>query len=132
MAERFYSFDTICSATQDRQDAVRQLQKSKIDLMMVIGGYSSSNTNNLTKIAATFTPTFHIQEAASIVDADTIRHKPAGSKEEVVSRGWFPESARTIGITAGASTPNNQIGETIERMLAFRGTMELATIIGAH
>ena len=132
LAERFYSFDTICSATQDRQDAVRQLQKSKIDLMMVIGGYSSSNTNNLTKIAATFTPTFHIQEAASIVDADTIRHKPAGSKEEVVSRGWFPESARTIGITAGASTPNNQIGETIERMLGFRDTMDLATIIGAQ
>jgi len=132
LAERFYSFDTICSATQDRQDAVRQLQKSKIDLMMVIGGYSSSNTNNLTKIAATFTPTFHIQEAASIVDADTIRHKPAGSKEEVVSRGWFPESARSIGITAGASTPNNQIGETIERMLGFRDTMDLATIIGAQ
>jgi 4-hydroxy-3-methylbut-2-en-1-yl diphosphate reductase len=132
LAERFYSFDTICSATQDRQDAVRQLEKSNIDLMMVIGGYSSSNTNNLTKIAATFTPTFHIQEAASIVDADTIRHKPAGAKQEVESRGWFPEGARTIGITAGASTPNNQIGETIERMLAFRGTMDLATIIGAQ
>jgi len=132
LAERFYSFDTICSATQDRQDAVRQLEKSNIDLMMVIGGYSSSNTNNLTKIAATFTPTFHIQEAASIVDADTIRHKPAGSKEEVTTRGWFPDRARMIGITAGASTPNNQIGETIERMLAFRGTMDLATIIGAQ
>jgi 4-hydroxy-3-methylbut-2-enyl diphosphate reductase len=132
LAERFYSFDTICSATQDRQDAVRNLKKSSMDLMMVIGGYSSSNTNNLAKIAATFTPTFHIQDAASIVDADTIRHKPAGTKEEVVSHGWFPESARTIGITAGASTPNNQIGETIERMLTFRGTMDLATIIGAQ
>jgi 4-hydroxy-3-methylbut-2-en-1-yl diphosphate reductase len=132
MPERFYSFDTICSATQDRQDAVRQLEKSNIDLMMVIGGYSSSNTNNLTKIAATFAPAFHIEDAASILDADTIRHKPAGSKKEVVSRGWFPENIRTVGITAGASTPNNQIGETIERMLAFRGTMDLATIIGAQ
>lgn len=132
IAERFYSFDTICSATQDRQDAVRQLEKSNIDLMMVIGGYSSSNTNNLTKIAATFAPTFHIQEAASIIDADNIRHKPAGSKVEVITRGWFPANARIIGITAGASTPNNQIGETIERMLAFRSTMDLATIIGAQ
>jgi 4-hydroxy-3-methylbut-2-en-1-yl diphosphate reductase len=132
LAERFYSFDTICSATQDRQDAVRHLEKSSIDLMMVIGGYSSSNTNNLAKIAATSAPTFHIQDAASIVDADTIRHKPAGTKEEIVSHGWFPEGVRTIGITAGASTPNNQIGETIERMLAFRGTMDLATIIGAQ
>jgi 4-hydroxy-3-methylbut-2-enyl diphosphate reductase len=129
---RFFSFDTICSATQDRQDAVEKLRHSNIDLMMVIGGYLSSNTNNLTKIAATFAPAFHIQEAASILDADAIRHKPAGSKEEVVTRDWFPQSARVIGITAGASTPNNQIGETIERMLAFRGTMDIATIIGAH
>jgi 4-hydroxy-3-methylbut-2-enyl diphosphate reductase len=132
LTDCFFSFDTICSATQDRQDAVHKLRHSNIDLMMVIGGYSSSNTNNLTKIAATFAPAFHIQEAASILDADTIRHKPAGSKEEVVTTGWFPQSARTIGITAGASTPNNQIGETIERMLAFRGTMELANIIGAQ
>lgn len=132
LTDCFFSFDTICSATQDRQDAVHKLRHSNVDLMMVIGGYSSSNTNNLTKIAATFAPAFHIQEAASILDADTIRHKPAGSKEEAVTTGWFPQSARTIGITAGASTPNNQIGETIERMLAFRGTMELANIIGAQ
>jgi 4-hydroxy-3-methylbut-2-enyl diphosphate reductase len=131
MGARFYSFDTICSATQDRQDAVRQLEKSNLDLMVVIGGYNSSNTNNLTKIASSFTKTFHIEDAASIVDADTIRHKPAGSKEEIVTRGWFPEQTRTIGITAGASTPNNQIGETIERILSFRGTINLATIIGA-
>jgi 4-hydroxy-3-methylbut-2-enyl diphosphate reductase len=132
MATRFYSFDTICSATQDRQDAVRQLEKFDLDLMIVIGGYNSSNTNNLTKIASSFTRTFHIEEAGSIVDADTIRHKPAGSKQEIVTRGWFTEATRTIGITAGASTPNNQIGETIERILSFRGTMDLATIIGAH
>ena len=132
MSTRFYSFDTICSATQDRQDAVRQLESEKIDLMIVIGGYNSSNTNNLTKIASSFTPTFHIEDAASILSADEIRHKPAGTHEEVVAGGWFPESARTIGITAGASTPNNQIGETIERILSFRGTIGLETILGAH
>jgi 4-hydroxy-3-methylbut-2-enyl diphosphate reductase len=131
MGTRFYSFDTICSATQDRQDAVRQLEKFNLDLMVVIGGYNSSNTNNLTKIASSFTKTFHIEDAASILDADTIRHKPAGSKEEIVTNGWFPKQTRTIGITAGASTPNNQIGETIERILSFRGTMDLGTIIGA-
>ncbi len=132
MATRFYSFDTICSATQDRQDAVRQLESLSIDLMVVIGGYNSSNTNNLTKIAAGFTRTFHIEDAASILSAGTIRHKPAGSREEVVTSGWLPDEARTIGITAGASTPNNQIGETIERILSFRGTIDLASIIGAH
>jgi 4-hydroxy-3-methylbut-2-en-1-yl diphosphate reductase len=132
MATRFYSFDTICSATQDRQDAVRQLEQHNIDLMVVIGGYNSSNTTNLTKIASSFTRTFHIEDPASILDVDTIRHKPYGSKEEVVTHGWFASDVKNIGITAGASTPNNQIGETIERILSFRGTIDLASIIGAH
>ena len=76
LAERFYSFDTIVGLRDSTgpPDAVRNLEKSSMDLMMVIGGYSSSNTNNLAKIAATFTPTFHIQDAASIVDAG---HDPA-------------------------------------------------------
>ena len=129
------SFDTICSATQDRQDAVRRLQHENIDLMIVIGGYNSSNTNNLTKIAATFTPTFHIEDAevaAAILNAARrSAHKPAGAK--VVTswqKSWFPADVQTTGITAGASTPNNQIGETIERILGFRGTMDLSTILG--
>ena len=132
MAERFHSFDTICSATQDRQDAVQKLESKKPDLMIVIGGYNSSNTKNLTKIAATFTPTFHIEDPRAIVSVDEIRHQPAGTKAETVSHGWFPPTARTIGITAGASTPNNQIGETIERILSFRGTMDLPTLLGVH
>jgi 4-hydroxy-3-methylbut-2-enyl diphosphate reductase len=132
MNERFHSFDTICSATQDRQDAVRRLEKERIDIMIVIGGYNSSNTNNLTKIASSFTPTFHIEDAAAILSSDEIRHKPVGSKHEIVTRGWFPDHTRTIGITAGASTPNNQIGETIERILSFRDTIDLAALLGAH
>jgi 4-hydroxy-3-methylbut-2-enyl diphosphate reductase len=132
MAARFYSFDTICSATQDRQDAVRQMEKEKPDLMIVIGGYNSSNTNNLTKIASTFTPTFHIEDAAGILNSEEIRHKPAGSKEETVTRGWMPASVSRIGITAGASTPNNQIGETIERIVGFRGRISLESILGVH
>jgi 4-hydroxy-3-methylbut-2-en-1-yl diphosphate reductase len=131
MPARFYSFDTICSATQDRQDAVRQLQKESLDLMIVIGGYNSSNTNNLTKIANNFTRTYHIEDAASLLSGEEIRHKPAGTREEVVTRGWLPEDVKAIGITAGASTPNNQIGETIERILSFRGTMDLVNLINS-
>ena len=130
MTSHFYSFDTICSATQDRQDAVRKLETEKADLMIVIGGYNSSNTNNLAKIAAGFAPAYHIEDAASFLSADEIRHKPAGKTEEVVTRGWFPKEVRTIGITAGASTPNNQIGESIERILSFRGTIDLVNLIG--
>lgn len=132
MAARFYSFDTICSATQDRQDAVRQLEREKLDLMIVIGGYNSSNTNNLSKIAAGFTRSYHIEDAACVLSAEEIRHKPAGGKGEVATRGWLPAEAQVIGIAAGASTPNNQIGETIERIVSFRGTMDYATLLGVY
>jgi 4-hydroxy-3-methylbut-2-enyl diphosphate reductase len=130
IAARFFSFDTICSATQDRQDAVRELQKQKPDLMIVIGGYNSSNTNNLRNIAERFTRTYHIEDAADILSAETIRHEPAGSKEAVVTNSWLPSQATRIGITAGASTPNNQIGESIERIVNFRGRMDYATLLG--
>jgi 4-hydroxy-3-methylbut-2-enyl diphosphate reductase len=129
---RFYSFDTICSATQDRQDAVLQLEKEAPDLMIVIGGYNSSNTNNLAKIAAGFARTYHIADAACILSPSEIRHKPAGSKEETVAHEWLPALVQVIGITAGASTPNNQIGETIERIVNFRGTLDNVTLLGAH
>jgi len=123
LSEHFYSFDTICSATQDRQDAVQRLAGDHVDLMIVIGGYNSSNTYNLARIASTFTTAFHIEDAAAIISADEIRHKPVGSKKEVLGTGWFPSTTKTIGITAGASTPNNQIGEAIERIAGFRGTI---------
>ena len=123
LSEHFYSFDTICSATQDRQDAVQRIAGDHVDLMIVIGGYNSSNTYNLARIASTFTTAFHIEDAAAIISADEIRHKPVGSKKEVLGTGWFPSTTKTIGITAGASTPNNQIGEAIERIAGFRGTI---------
>jgi 4-hydroxy-3-methylbut-2-enyl diphosphate reductase len=123
LSSRFHSFDTICSATQDRQDAVHRLEKEYPDLMIVIGGYNSSNTNNLAKIASKFTSAYHISHAQNILRADAIRHKPDGQSHEIVTHGWLPPSAKVVGITAGASTPNSQIGETVERILSFRGTM---------
>jgi len=126
LEEHFRNFDTICSATQDRQDAVRELVKTqRLDLMIVIGGYNSSNTNNLAAIASRHTTTYHIEDASSI-DGDTIRHKPVGlagqgPPQEVVTPGWLPGGPVHLGLTAGASTPNNKIGETVERILAQRG-----------
>src|SRR5215831_16607791 len=123
IASRFHSFDTICSATQDRQDSIFALGNQKPDLIIVIGGYNSSNTINLAKIASKFCPAYHIENASSVLSFDEIRHKPVGHPEDVVTRGWLTPDTRRIGITAGASTPNNQIGETIERIVAFHGTM---------
>ena len=123
--ERFRAFDTICSATQDRQDSVRELIDRKPDLMVVIGGYNSSNTTHLAALASRHVPTFHIEEAACIESAEVIRHKPFGNPGETIARDWLPVHAATVGLTAGASTPNNKIGEVVARIAAVRGVKPL-------
>ena len=114
---RFRSFDTICSATQDRQDAVMALlAEQSIDLMVVIGGYNSSNTCNLARICAEKRPTYHIADADGLVSADAIRHKPIGGKHEVTTSGWLPAGPVAIGLTSGASTPDNIVESAIRRL----------------
>jgi 4-hydroxy-3-methylbut-2-en-1-yl diphosphate reductase len=120
-ATRFRAFDTICSATQDRQDAVNALlAEQPLDLMIVIGGYNSSNTCNLARICAERLPTYHIAEPAGIVSGQEIRHKPVGGKHETVSEGWLPEQGPVhVGLTSGASTPDNLVDaaiRTLERL----------------
>jgi 4-hydroxy-3-methylbut-2-enyl diphosphate reductase len=122
VAEHFRTFDTICSATQERQDAVLKLIAEPLDVMIVIGGYNSSNTTHLAAICQDKVPTYHIEDAACIdPESGTIRHRPAGTHDDLVSSAWLPAGAVRIGVTAGASTPNNKIGETIERIAAMRG-----------
>jgi 4-hydroxy-3-methylbut-2-enyl diphosphate reductase len=122
LAEHFRTFDTICSATQERQDAVVKLIGDQIDVMVVIGGYNSSNTTHLAAICQEKVPTFHIEDAACVDPATgSIRFLPVGSKSEGRWERWLPDGPVVIGVTAGASTPNNKIGETIERIAATRG-----------
>ena len=124
----FFAFDTICSATQDRQNAIRAMEADPPDLMIVIGGYNSSNTNNLARIALKFTRAFHIEDASSILSAREIRHKLPGPNSETRTLDWLGSGPQTIGLTAGASTPNNQIGEAIERIVGFRDTIGIARL----
>jgi len=121
LADRFQAFDTICSATQDRQDAVvALLQHRPIDLMIVIGGYNSSNTCNLARICAASRPTFHIADPECLVSPDEIRHRPVGSKAETIASGWLPgRGTVTVGLTSGASTPDNLVGAAIAKLEAF-------------
>ncbi len=122
LPDHFRTFDTICSATQDRQDAVLKLIAEPLDLMVVIGGYNSSNTTHLAAICHEKAPTYHIEDASCIdPEAGTIRFRPVGGKAEEQREGWLPPGRVTVGVTAGASTPNNKIGETIERIAAARG-----------
>jgi 4-hydroxy-3-methylbut-2-enyl diphosphate reductase len=122
LADHFRSFDTICSATQERQDAVLALLDFPLDLMVVVGGYNSSNTCHLAALVQSRgVPVFHIEDASSVESVTgSLRHQPIGTKREAVVQGWLG-NARVIGITAGASTPNNKIGETIVRICETAG-----------
>ena len=122
LEKHFRNFDTVCSATQDRQDAVVELvTKEKVDLMLVVGGFQSSNTGHLAEIAAQFVPTFHIENADFLLSRTAIRHRiPAIKKVEVTTR-WLPAPPIRVGITAGASTPNSILGEVIERLFSLEG-----------
>jgi 4-hydroxy-3-methylbut-2-enyl diphosphate reductase len=123
-AADFRTFDTICSATQERQDAVVALLSEPLDAMVVIGGFNSSNTISLAAICADTVPTYHIGDAGGIdPDAGTIHFRRAGVQHvEETHEGWLRAAGPLrIGVTAGASTPNNKIGEAVGRILATRG-----------
>jgi len=123
-AENFRSFGTICSATQERQDAVKEMMVEPPNIMVVIGGYNSSNTNHLAHMCRQYTRTFHIQDSFCIdVETGRIRHKPelAANAPEIEESDWLPEGPFELGITAGASTPNNKIGEALHKVLEIRG-----------
>ena len=115
---RFKAFDTICSATQDRQDAIIELLRTeRLDLMIVLGGYNSSNTCNLARICADRLPTYHIADPEGLASTRDIHHKPAGSKHETITTGWLPlEGPLAIGLTSGASTPDNLVERVIRRL----------------
>jgi 4-hydroxy-3-methylbut-2-enyl diphosphate reductase len=122
LGEHFRTFDTICSATQERQDAVLRLLEAPPDLMIVVGGYNSSNTAHLATLCRDHAVrTYHIEDAAAVdVETGALRHQPKIKAVEETVTGWL-DGVRSIGITAGASTPNNKIGETILRICAVAG-----------
>ena len=120
LSKHFGNFDTICSATEDRQNAIKDMIQKKLDLMVVVGGFNSSNTNHLAKMAAKHVPAYHIDDAGCLLSAKTIRHKPVGQFDEILTDHWLPEGNLEIGLTSGASTPNQVLGDVVEKILSFR------------
>ncbi|MBX7243995.1 MAG: 4-hydroxy-3-methylbut-2-enyl diphosphate reductase [Candidatus Sumerlaeaceae bacterium] len=121
--DHFRNFDTICSATQERQDAVHAMGSQKPDLILVVGGFNSSNTTHLIEIAGHYAPAYHIEDASYLVSPTQIRHKRWNSAETEISENWLPTLPATIGFTAGASTPNKAVGEVIEKVMEFAGVL---------
>ena len=121
LTKNFRFFDTICGATQERQDALRELLKEPMDLLLVIGGYNCSNTSHLAEMGEEKLPTYFVLNASRLVSATEIKHYNLHEKREVVSHFWLPNGPAVIGITAGASCPNNLIEETLIRLFELRG-----------
>ncbi|MBK1881300.1 4-hydroxy-3-methylbut-2-enyl diphosphate reductase [Luteolibacter pohnpeiensis] len=120
----FQVFDTICGATQERQDALFEMLRTKMDLLLVVGGYNSSNTQHLVEIGEKSLPTFFIRDASCIKSLDEIVHYDLHHKQEVsspYSELLLGDKPVTVGITAGASCPNNLIEETIVKVFSLRG-----------
>ena len=120
--EHFRYFDTICGATQDRQDALRDLLNRPMDLLLVVGGYNSSNTSHLAEMGEAKLPTYFIKDAEEMVSAAKLNHFLQDKHEMAVAENWLPtEGDLTLGVTAGASCPNNLIEEVILRAYELRG-----------
>jgi len=121
LSHHFRFFDTICGATQDRQDALEKMLKEPMDLLVVVGGYNSSNTSHLAEMGEAKLPTFFIKNAAKMVSDRLIVHYNQHIGKEVETRDWLPSGKITVGITAGASCPNNLIEDAIRRMFELKG-----------
>lgn len=123
LPQAFRDFDTICNATQENQDAMVDLvDRGDLSLMMVVGGYNSSNTKNLARIASLRgIPTFHIEDASSL-EAGRIVHQPMGEETRVETRDWLPAAGPLrVGFTAGASTPDTRLASVMERLAELAG-----------
>jgi len=120
----FRLFDTICGATQERQDALKELLRQPMDLLLVVGGYNSSNTTHLAEMGEQQVPTYFIRNQECLESPELIRHYDLHEKKEISSQtSWLPQSSlpACVGITAGASCPNNLIEEVMLRVLSLRG-----------
>ncbi|MCU0526301.1 MAG: 4-hydroxy-3-methylbut-2-enyl diphosphate reductase [Elainella sp. Prado103] len=124
--QHFLSFNTICDATQERQDAMFKLVEDRLDLMVVIGGYNSSNTTHLQEIAIERgIPSYHIDSAERIGSGNRVEHKPL-HRELEIQDPWLPEGEIVVGITSGASTPDRVVESVIEKIFALK---QLPTLV---
>src|SRR3979490_1406922 len=119
--KNFRFFDTICGATQERQDAVCELLDVRLNLLLVVGGYNSSNTSHLAEMGEEKLPTYFVRNASRLLSEDEILHYNIHERQEVIAKDWLPKGPIVVGITAGASCPNNLIEETLLRLFELRG-----------
>jgi len=120
--QHFQSFNTICDATQERQDAMLGLVEQKLDLMIVIGGFNSSNTTQLQQIAVEREiPSYHIDSEVRILSGNRIEHRELNGNLKI-TENWLPDGEIVVGITSGASTPDKVVEDVIDKILQLKAT----------
>ena len=92
-----------------------------MNLLLVVGGYNSSNTSHLAEMGEEKIPTYFVRSASKLESTTRITHYNLHGKREIVTENWLPEGPIIVGITAGASCPNNLIEDTILRLYELRG-----------
>ncbi|MDZ8028826.1 MAG: 4-hydroxy-3-methylbut-2-enyl diphosphate reductase [Nostoc sp. SerVER01] len=123
--QHFQSFNTICDATQERQDAMLELVEDNLNLMVVIGGFNSSNTTQLQQIAfERGIPSYHIDSVERIQSINSIEHRQLNG-QLIITENWLPDGEIVVGITSGASTPDKVVEDVIERIFALKSTATL-------
>jgi len=116
----YRALETFCTATQKRQEAVRELlAPGDLQMLIVVGGFRSSNTAHLARLGSERIPTFHVEDADCLLDAHRIRHRPPREATPEITRDWLPPPPRRIGLTAGASTPEREIGRLLQRVISL-------------
>ena len=124
--EHFWSFNTICDATQERQDAMFELVDESVDLMVVIGGFNSSNTTHLQEIAEERGLTsYHIDGPERIGPGNRITHKPL-HQDPITTENWLPPGQLVVGVTSGASTPDKAVAKVIEHLFSIQAAQPIA------
>jgi 4-hydroxy-3-methylbut-2-enyl diphosphate reductase len=126
VGEHFLAFNTICNATQERQDAIAELLEQPLDIVLVVGGFNSSNTSHLNQMATTRgIPSYHVDTSDRILSADKIQHRSLSGQIEI-AENWLPDGQVTIGVTSGASTPDSTVANVIAKIFRYRiATTEL-------
>jgi 4-hydroxy-3-methylbut-2-enyl diphosphate reductase len=118
--QHFLSFNTICDATQERQDAMFEIVEEPLDLMVVIGGFNSSNTTHLQEISVEKAiPSYHIDSASRIGPGNRVEHKPLNQPLEM-TEDWLPDGPIVVGVTSGASTPDKVVSDVLEKIFDLK------------
>jgi len=113
----FVACQTICKATYNRQTAaLRLLESEHPDVVFVVGGYGSSNTNNLYFLANEICPTFYIKDSSSIKENELEHYIPLENMTISTPLSEVFSSVKKIAILAGASCPVGIVNDLIERL----------------